>query len=993
MRRPARAARARIQGEFSRNASIGAGQKRMAAQRMHLLAVALLLPTAGSVGSVGSVGAAQRALHETGAIRNLHPQWQPEAVPWLSKLQTPPVLAELAALATTDNETLFRPNWDPTGIESQADDSSDWLALSLLNKGQLQPSGCNVAPETCAVLAGLAHHLQPRPPAAAEVGVRIIALQPGARLRSHHGPGGRLVAHLGIRIPPTGASLTLDGEQLGWAEGEWTVFDDSFLHSAENLATTPRYILHVTFPHPDIVPPLVPVPPVLPDACGPPPPPSVGTIIASTNSSHMRLDFFSNCSVQVTNLRNQSLKSIPEPLLTLYNKVADNQESDWDVCTAATAPADGTLRITAPHGYGTLDIGFAPFDAWVTFQLKSIKDWQGDPTQRHIKFAKMCPADICPVAGTYSVPGVGGRTVNGLFQGFRGAEGEYPDSTGFLTISSDWEHANEMYFVKQGWKLAYTLAPTQMLPKIWQGVRANNPEIPKPNKNRARTWYWAGGNASTLDDTIALAKSMGIELIFFGSFMNNIGDYTSDPVRWPNGLGKIRDRIHAAGLQIGLHILSPGSTVCLDQMQGCKGNIHIDTDVSRNHPEMFVPQGPAPRDWYWANSAGTWYCHEQSGKHCHDTSKNSYLQPGPGHPHAAPPSNPILLVGNVTWSKLGRYREGGAILFDGTNSSYGDIEHTDEYNFTHNPYYPTAKSEFTLQMTIHPVGPTVGRVQVLADKCDKWQLRINEKGQVEWHVHLVSDGPGDIAVNPWTFAKGTRVLEPGNAYVIKATHAGGTLKIFTCLLGDNFECDLGPGLPGLDGTAHGECSECKQFWSNGTAITSGPLAEPSRVQCLYDEDKVGGNIIVGAEQNAKGNGADKGFNGAMEEIFLSKLSLENITAHLYSCPGCGCNNFYICERDAAMLAYHAHCWTFRLLPALPQEACLALIMTKCACLQGITRKKRHEISGRTARRRCTTAPASHNAATKILRPVLCCLLCSLLQYCVLLQLLRLFLIQ
>jgi hypothetical protein len=42
-----------------------------------------------------------------------------------------------------------------------------------------------------------------------------------------------------------------------------------------------------------------------------------------------------------------------------------------------------------------------------------------------------------------------------------------------------------------------------------------------------------------------------------------------------------------------LHILSPGSTVCLDQMEGCKGNIHIDTEVSRKHPELFVPQGPA----------------------------------------------------------------------------------------------------------------------------------------------------------------------------------------------------------------------------------------------------------------------------------------------------------------------------------------------------------------------------------------------------------------
>ena len=124
--------------------------------------------------------------------------------------------------------------------------------------------------------------------------------------------------------------------------------------------------------------------------------------------------------------------------------------------------------------------------------------------------------------------------------------------------------------------------------------------------------------------------------------MNNIGDYTSDPVRWPNGLGAIRDRIHAAGLQIGLHIISPGTTVCLDQMVGCKGNIHIDTDVSRQHPELFVPQGPAPRDWYWANSAGTWYCHEKTGEFCHDHSKKAYLTPGPGHPYAAPPDNPCV---------------------------------------------------------------------------------------------------------------------------------------------------------------------------------------------------------------------------------------------------------------------------------------------------------------------------------------------------------------
>jgi hypothetical protein len=31
-----------------------------------------------------------------------------------------------------------------------------------------------------------------------------------------------------------------------------------------------------------------------------------------------------------------------------------------------------------------------------------------------------------------------------------------------------------------------------------------------------------------------------------------------------------------------------------------------------------------------------------------------------------------------------------------------------------------------------------------------------------------------------------------------------------------------------------------------------------------------------------------GFVGALEEISLWRLSLENVTAHLFSCPECGC---------------------------------------------------------------------------------------------------------
>ena len=152
-----------------------------------------------------------------------------------------------------------------------------------------------------------------------------------------------------------------------------------------------------------------------------------------------------------------------------------------------------------------------------------------------------------------------------------------------------------------------------------------------------------------------------------------------------------------------------------------------------------------------------------------------------------------------------------------------------------------------------------------------------------------------LGTNPWTFATGTRVLEPGSAYVIKATHAGGVLKVFTCLLGADFQCELGPT---PEGQATGDCTYCKQFWSNGTAIAGNVTApEPAgTVKCLFNGGPPyvsGGNIILGGEQDAAATGVDRGFVGAMEEIFLSKLSLENITAHLFSCPGCGCDNFYI----------------------------------------------------------------------------------------------------
>ena len=112
------------------------------------------------------------------------------------------------------------------------------------------------------------------------------------------------------------------------------------------------------------------------------------------------------------------------------------------------------------------------------------------------------------------------------------------------------------------------------------------------------------------------------------------------------------------------------------RLGSCKGNIIMDTNVSRTRPELFVPQGVASLKWFAPISAGTWPCHEKTGGGCGDTTRQPW--PGPGGiapltpaekartcesgnpPYRCLPSNPLVLVnasgGTASWSKLGRFR-------------------------------------------------------------------------------------------------------------------------------------------------------------------------------------------------------------------------------------------------------------------------------------------------------------------------------------------------
>ena len=193
---------------------------------------------------------------------------------------------------------------------------------------------------------------------------------------------------------------------------------------------------------------------------------------------------------------------------------------------------------------------------------------------------------------------------------------------------------------------------------------------------------------------------MGVELLFFDGMLSNQGDFSVDLNSWPSGLEAAGKRIKAAGLQVstdcsrtvtaqqlnqfvaidiwqvGLHMIDTGAQTC----HGSHGTQPNGTQsscaaVTVEKPDIFVPQGLAPRDWFYPQTAGTWYCHEMSGTVCQDQTRiqcDSHTpllatDPHPGgccRPNTpgcggkvTPPPNNIELYGAVDssryWCRLG----------------------------------------------------------------------------------------------------------------------------------------------------------------------------------------------------------------------------------------------------------------------------------------------------------------------------------------------------
>lgn len=121
-----------------------------------------------------------------------------------------------------------------------------WKRFYLKWYGDDLPSAEQTCPKTVALLRQL-----PQIKAA-----MFASLPPGARLVRHRDPyAGSLRYHMGLITPNDPACfIDVDGERYHWRDGEVVMFDETYIHFAENGTDRPRIILFADVERPVYTP-------------------------------------------------------------------------------------------------------------------------------------------------------------------------------------------------------------------------------------------------------------------------------------------------------------------------------------------------------------------------------------------------------------------------------------------------------------------------------------------------------------------------------------------------------------------------------------------------------------------------------------------------------------------------------------------------------------------------------------------------------------------
>jgi beta-hydroxylase len=172
-------------------------------------------------------------LYAFSAIPN-KPYIPPDRFPELKALRDNAAVIREEGLALMAHARMKAPDQnDDAGFNSFA--KAGWKRFYLKWYGDAHPSAERLCPRTTQLLRGIP-----------DVSAAMFAtLPPGAVLNPHRDPyAGSMRYHLGLVTPnDDGCHIEVDGQPYSWRDGEDVIFDETFIHQAENRTDVERLIL------------------------------------------------------------------------------------------------------------------------------------------------------------------------------------------------------------------------------------------------------------------------------------------------------------------------------------------------------------------------------------------------------------------------------------------------------------------------------------------------------------------------------------------------------------------------------------------------------------------------------------------------------------------------------------------------------------------------------------------------------------------------------
>ena len=393
--------------------------------------------------------------------------------------------------------------------------------------------------------------------------------------------------------------------------------------------------------------------------------------IVTFESSGFVLSVAANCRAQLRDTLTGRVGS-EVPFAELFNPVSARREVNLEACAAASLVAPNTLRLSAAHGGGSVDVHVAA-DFTAPYLVLTVVRVVLVPHVAFGEFWRGLVGDAPLVMGRMQGP-------RSLASG-AAAGPDHSRSAGFVTITRG-GYYKYLFDVTDDAREAvgFVYGPTDSVDESWQALgRARGiwaaPGVEQPGAFKA--WYWAAATELDVGTHIARAHSLGCTLLMLVGAV--------DPRTWqfntsafPSGINRSLSLIKESGLRVGLHTLPYPPQECVGAC--ARANL--------------VPEGLAPTyrsgsighsrlgHWYYTEDLGSWWGHDAVG---------SVAQNGNPRRNQYGWECPQMVRYNCTrwgsnmslhgthWADAGDYRAGGSIGFNGSSTSYGLLQQTSKF--------------------------------------------------------------------------------------------------------------------------------------------------------------------------------------------------------------------------------------------------------------------------------------------------------------------------